>query len=601
MSNGTQQYQYNPHIHVKIWLSNKPAVFMNTENQMRLISMREKNPTDKIHLIYDSSLLNEQAIKDLDLFCKEHSITPVDANKFGSLLQSDNERKLYEFYKDEITHLNEGGNLAVASDILRWLPPVYSRGTYTDFDFPIDTTNLPPEITVDAPLLLNIGSLRTRKKDVILSNNDYIAVVDPVAARREIEQIQAGLVSVLGRYTNDFIEKTEEEFGKDSFFNKYLINFMKNRSESIYIVRSKSIMPENSLLTSRELRKFINEVMTNPDNYLNFNQKTPEETHESVIKRLRGELNDQLGFFKWFFFRNEYNEINNILKQSDDKLIDYLMKKERTLYLKSIVVCTTGPIAIAKFLFNGYVFDSNYFDEHIQPYSFNNYGLRDAFQSKNSIPMHESIFGMMNFLGAEDGKLNDSSWLETGAQLQKSRGELIEERKKQFRGELPDILAKAKNDIELHIKQLEANSTGFFGLFFKQRKQEKIKALREVLTCFKEDEVDTSQLRKVLSVVHSNKSVVYAGLLSNRTQHLIETLNQHCFTAIVFGLTKDRKISLHKDTKVELTVASKNESDSLIPPYSAPGLGFFPKSGEAPDSAPVARLDSGVEISSRLS
>ncbi len=560
---------------------------MNTENQMRLIRMREKNPTDTINLIYDSSLLDKTAIDDLESFCKEHSITHVDAHKFESLLSTDNEKKLYEFYNDEITHLTEGGNLAVASDILRWLPPVYKNGTYTDFDFPIDTTSLPLEITVDAPLLLNIGSLRTRKKDVILSNNDYIAIVNSLAAKNEIEQIQEGLVSVLGNYTNDFIEKTEEEFGKDSFLNKYLISFMKNRSESIYISRSKSIMHEGDLKSSRALRQHINEVMTNSDRFLAFNKKPLDEPHESVIKRLRGELNDQLGFFKWFFFRNEYNEIKNILEQSDDKLIDYLMKKERTLYLKSIVVCTTGPIAIAKSLFKGYVFDSNYFDEHIQPYSFNNYGLRDAFQSKNSIPMHESIFGMMSFLGAEDGELNDSSWLETGAQLQKSRGELIEERKKQFTGELPGILAKAKKDIELHIKQLKENSTGFFGLFFKQRKQEKIKALDKVLACFKQDEFDTSDLRKVLSAVHLNRSVVYAGLFSNRTQNLIETLNQHCFTAIVFGLTQDRKITLNKDTKVAQTVESKNPSDSsFTQPYFAPGLSIFDNTEETSDVAP---------------
>ncbi len=39
-------YKYNPHAHVKIWLSKTPSVFMNIENQTRLIEMREKNPND---------------------------------------------------------------------------------------------------------------------------------------------------------------------------------------------------------------------------------------------------------------------------------------------------------------------------------------------------------------------------------------------------------------------------------------------------------------------------------------------------------------------------------------------------------------------------
>lgn len=55
-------YHYRPHTHVKIWLSNNPQVFMNFENQTRLIAMREQCPTDPIHLIYDSALLNDQSL-----------------------------------------------------------------------------------------------------------------------------------------------------------------------------------------------------------------------------------------------------------------------------------------------------------------------------------------------------------------------------------------------------------------------------------------------------------------------------------------------------------------------------------------------------------
>lgn len=585
-------YQYNPHVHVKIWLSNKPGIFMNTENQMRLITMREKNPTDSINLIYDSSLLNEQAIKNLHRFCTEHRITPVDAHLFPDTLKSEYEKKLYEFYKDEISHFNEGGNPALASDILRWLSPVYTKGAYTDFDVPVDTSKLPARIPVQAPLLLNIGSLRTQNKDVILSNNDYIAVVDPIAAQEVIEKIQQGIISVLGKYTNDFIEKTEEEFGRDSFLNKYLISFMKNRSESIYIARSKSIFAEGEERTSRDLRKYINEIMTDQVKFLEFNKVSADETHQSVIQRLKSELKDQLGFFKWLFFRNEYYEIKGILQKSDEQLLDYLMKKERTLYLKSIVVCTTGPIAIAKFLFNGYVFDSNYFDQNIQPYSFNHYGLKKAFQSQNSISMHESIFGMMSFLGAEDGKLNDSSWLETGAKLQKSRGELLEIKKNEFEKKLPNILNTTKKNIEEHIKQLETNLKGFWGLFFPQRKREKIKALQHVLECFKSDTFDTNQFREALAIIRANKREVYAGLFYSHTQQLIETLENNCLTAIVFGLTTNRTIAL-KDAPRNTSVPSQpteNSSETEIEPVYSQGLVFFETANDS--SKPKQTLES---------
>ena len=61
--------------------------------------MREKNPQDKIHLVYDSSLLSMQARADLEEFCDENNISPVDADKFKEQLQTDAERTLYDFYK----------------------------------------------------------------------------------------------------------------------------------------------------------------------------------------------------------------------------------------------------------------------------------------------------------------------------------------------------------------------------------------------------------------------------------------------------------------------------------------------------------------------
>ena len=192
-------YRYNPHQHVKIWLSNNPECFLNIENQVRLIAMREINPKDEISLIFDGSLLNKQAKENLAFFCKEHTITSVDASAecFKNALQTKQEKDLYTFYQDEITNLKHGGNLAVASDIIRWLPPVYEKGTYTDFDVPVDTKGIAETISVEAPLLLNIGSLQTRGKEIVLSNNDYIAIVDPKAAKSDIEKIQKGFLKVL--------------------------------------------------------------------------------------------------------------------------------------------------------------------------------------------------------------------------------------------------------------------------------------------------------------------------------------------------------------------------------------------------------------------
>lgn len=599
-----QQYLYNPHHHVKIWFSNNPDIFMNTENQMRLIGMREKNPNDTIHLVYDSSLLNDKSIEHLKNFCVKYGISPVDADTFDKQLQTDEEHILYGFYKDEITHLKEGGNLAVASDIIRWLPPVYKCGTYTDFDVPVDTTDLPDIVIVETPLLLNLGSLRIKNQELILTNNDYIAVVDPVAAKVEINQVQTGLIQLLSHYSNDFIEKSEQELIRDGFLSQFLVSFMKNRSESEYILKSKSFFSDQKQRTSRELRRDINEVMSDPDRFLDFNRITPAESHESVIERLRTELKNQLGLIKWLFFRKEYNEINQILQEPDDVLLPYLMKKERSLYLKSIVVCTTGPISIANCLFNGYVFSTRFFTELLSPYSFNSYGLQNSFQSKNSIGLHENIFSMMNFLGAEDGELNDSSWLENGLRLQKRREELLEERKDELGLFLQDMLLEQKENIERHIKKIELESRIFrsYGHF---KRKDKLNALKNILACFKENpefEFDIVEFRQVLKGVSIRKETVYAGWFGSQTKSLIEKLEHTCQEAVILGLTDSKKIALTKrEPVVEVNPVNdslSNTTDDRVMRNFRAGMNFFPCSLEEGTNPHEDTLSVPVYVSS---
>lgn len=569
------KYVYNPHRHVKIWISKNRDLFMNTENQMRTIDMRYKNPNDEITFIYDSSMLNSKAIDDLMRFCAEYELTPVDAHEFGSILTNEREIKLYEYYRDEITHLKEGGNLAVASDIIRWIAPVYSKGTYTDFDVPVNTSQLDSLQLVDAPLLLNIGSLEINTKEVVLSNNDFIAIADPVAGKEEIERIQDGMLEVLGHYTTDFVESTKEEFGRDSYFNRFLLGFMENRSESIYIAKSKSAFGDTAR-SSRELRSHIHQIMTDQSKFLNFNRQTPDETNESVIKRLRSDLRRQLGWVKWIFFRKEYNEISKMLAQSDDVFVPYLMKKELSHYLTSVVVCTTGPIGIAKSLFGGYVFGTDYFSKKLQPYSFSNYDLQLAFESKNSIPMHENLLGMMSFLGAEEGELNDSSWLDSGAQLQKNREVQLEIRKVTLKQNLRANILDIKDDMERHIKKLEDEANGFWGFYRSSARQMKIDALKQILDCFKQPpshELDLVHYRKVLQDVHLNKKYIYAGLFHSRTQELIEKLEETCHEAVVLGLTPYKSVSLASPE--DITPQQNNTASTDVEPIHGTSKRFF--------------------------
>ncbi|MDX2346384.1 MAG: glycosyltransferase family 88 protein, partial [Legionella sp.] len=119
-------YTFNPHRHVKIWLSKDEDVFLNQENQLRLVRMRHKNPNDEIQLLYAEKLLSSNAITALNAFCEKHNIQPVsiEAHILPNCLDTESEQNLIGLYQREVNALNAGGNVAAASDILRWMSPV---------------------------------------------------------------------------------------------------------------------------------------------------------------------------------------------------------------------------------------------------------------------------------------------------------------------------------------------------------------------------------------------------------------------------------------------------------------------------------------------
>lgn len=542
-------YQYNPSLHVKIWLSNNPKLFMNLENQIRLIEMREKNPHDSIHLVYDSTLLTDSSVQALHQFSQENNIALIDAHTLDVLLESENEKRLYRFYREEISNLNTGGNLGVASDILRWLSPIFRLGTYTDFDVPIDTTNLPPYIATEMPMLLNIGSLKIGNKEFILANNDFVAIVDEVAAKKQIERVQNGLIAKLTHYDTDFIERTEHELMNDSFINRYILKLMKNRSESIYISKTKEIASPDTPYSSLEIRTYIHEIMTDKVKFLNFKKIAFKESSKEIIKRLRKELQSQLNLVKYLFFNKEYSSIQHSLEATDGKFLSSLMHKEHDLYLKSIVICTTGPIQIANALFEGYVVDFAKFKKEIQPLSFNYYGLQKAFRSQNSIPLHENIFGMLKFLGVEDGELNDSSWLNTGKKLQESRIKQLTVRQQELAKSLPFSFYTVKNNLEAYITN--------FNPVLNEKNQEKMKMLKLILNCFQKNEFNILQFKKVLVIVKQQQNDLYL-------QRLLANLENLCHEAVIFSLTKDKKLKLASSASQAVQSTKKSNAHNLM-------------------------------------
>ncbi|MDF1683853.1 MAG: glycosyltransferase family 88 protein [Legionellaceae bacterium] len=178
------KYLFNTQNHMRIWFSGNPDVFLNDENQLRLVQFRQKNPRANMTFLYSSSMLSANTVEDLRVFCEKQNFTPLDFDT--DLLAECCEQTDIELHQIAKTELDayvtqQGGNLAAASDITRLITPLLARGTYSDFDTNITVESLPDIMEVDGPVLLDIGSVRQLIMGIIpsevpLINNDIIGV-----------------------------------------------------------------------------------------------------------------------------------------------------------------------------------------------------------------------------------------------------------------------------------------------------------------------------------------------------------------------------------------------------------------------------------------
>lgn len=292
------EYRFNPHRHVKIWLSRDPSQFMHQENQLRLVKMRVDCPNDSIHLVYDRRLLNSTAQANLLNFCREHALYPLDVQ---SLLEQSsltpNELLLVEIYDDEMSHLDQGGDLAAASDILRWLKPIFSLGTYSDIDVTVRTKDLPETITVHSELLLNLGSYYSDDSghnEKLIINNDLIAILNPDSER--IARVQQRIIQ------NYRPAKIEVFLYHCGWLHEHIIQ----ETQTQYC----------ELMTPREFRKHLNDIM---DIII----------RKSIIQAA---------------LLQEDPEIAKILKDKQEKF-SYFSYMETILYAQS-VIHSSGPVAV---------------------------------------------------------------------------------------------------------------------------------------------------------------------------------------------------------------------------------------------------------------
>jgi glucosyltransferase Lgt1/2/3 len=536
-------YQYNPHSHVKVWLSKDRDVFMNFENQTRLIDIRFNNPKAQLSLVYDSTLLNPQAQQDLALFCQENSIDPIDANTFYDMELTEKEKTLLTFYKDEITHLTNGGNLGVASDILRVLPPTYRQGTYSDLDAPVDTHALPDVIEVDSPLLLNMGSLKLfGQKELIYAVNELIAVVDEEGARLYLEKLHKGMIKQLTEFKSDLIDKSINDVSQNSYIRALATRLYKGRPDAVYIDKSNELTPPDNNRSSRNLRTYIYDMTSDSAKYIEFHRQTPDEDEQDVIKRLREEVRAQAGITQWLFARAEYNNAKQMLALDDEAFVQAHMAKERSFYLRFIVLCTTGPLEMTNSLFNSLIVTKDYIDENVKQMTFRHYGVDKEFAVCIQIPLHASIGDIFELLNKDVGINSDASWLPEGISNIQEREKAMRARQEVLRTGLAEELAESKKHIEAYRDTLQNRQDGWFGFIFHSRRQAKIDALNKVLGCFDNDAgtLDIRKFKNALEDIKPNEKVIFAGYFSSNTKQLIKGLEKLCREAVVLSVTKDQ-------------------------------------------------------------
>lgn len=502
-------YNFNPHRHVKIWLSKDKDSFLNLENRVRLVKMRDDNPEDEITFIYDSSLLSARAELELQTFCKQYGIIAKDVRtEIIPFCATDNQQTLIALYEDEIGNLDTGGNLAAASDILRWLKPVYDSGIYSDFDIEVSTRDFPATLTVDRPILFNLGSFGSAGDNHPTANNDIIAVIDSQAAQFQITRIQLAISTLCRRkpqsFSNSFLMAPEAPF----YLNHNTeLSARQRRAEIIEITADNQIFSQFVLGTQQNItteKSQINSVLA------------AARLQRQIIKsNLQSSIGKNLP-------KIEYKQAQALLAiQDDEKFLEQVRQKLRMQLIKSSVIKSTGPGTIISSLFPLSSYSDETLKEVIAPFSIANYGIEKGFNSKNTLPLFASEQSLITHNDTlNQFEVSDVSWLEEGQNAIKEREKKITEQQLLITKSFSNI----RDKFQEHMKAIENDLQGHFGFYRNKERQAKVQALKTILSYFSDNHFDITLFRANLPQFHTRD--IAAGLKQSHTLKLIQELEQ---------------------------------------------------------------------------
>lgn len=461
-------YQFGTQNHLRIWFSGKKDVFLNEENQLRMVRFREKNPRANVTFVYSSKMLSDETHEKLKSFCRRHHFTPLD---FDTALLDECfnqvDKDLYQLAKTELDAYirHEGGNLAAASDLTRFITPLLVKGTYSDFDTTIDVGSLQDIIEVKAPMLLDIGSVEVSHRfgavsESPLINNDIIGVatkdglIDP-AARALLQEIQENLLKVYHEGASNTLKRLSKttrvaaESPLIQYYNAGIFNLLFKERPDISITdfrlfldkATKNIFNAFRLLTTEEIEQAkarLDEGLSEKlfsalsnidhDNFpIDFSPKEQVLIKKAYINMMKIGLRDTIDALR--STEPQQAALVNIsfqqIKEIDDpdecfRLLQLSVTASRTVFLRDSVTIFSGPLLLADtllskspILFREVSFDWNHLFEH--------------FHSGQSFKLGSSVEVFQDRMCKSVGTVCDISWLSTGQEAMQNREDKMQD------------------------------------------------------------------------------------------------------------------------------------------------------------------------------
>lgn len=223
------QYLFDITRYYKIWFSTNPDSYLGIEDQLRFIEMRQNNPTATLSFIYNSACLSPTAIQELNLFCRQHDIVPVEFESLKSEMQQPQDQELYAYAEAEIQHAFEdgGGNMAAASDCTRLLTPVIEKyGIYSDFDVRVSLTQVNADhLLLRSPALFSAEYMPVPQNVVLMLNTDYLAFS---LNDKTPTQLSDAALRALEKVKTHIIARYKQNFSWDTFSPDIKINQLAN-------------------------------------------------------------------------------------------------------------------------------------------------------------------------------------------------------------------------------------------------------------------------------------------------------------------------------------------------------------------------------------